>query len=284
MEEDFLNEPDSVEKKKIREKAISEQQILYNYGKRIEEAYHNSTVAKLIAGVNTLPIPNMAWEGEHLMYDVDDIKYVQVINFLRENYWSGVNFKDNLLLNTPYIGGKMTQYISLFNIKDNKNILLAINEVLQKASVNPDIYHVVEESLLNLYLKKKSGFFNEELGTYILKNEKNQPFTPDWRKDVIDSNISFIEKNKLGSIAADLRLEDQNGKKISLLDNKSQYTILYFFNPDCSHCMQVSPIVKEWLSNGAPKNVVLQAVYVDNDEKLWRKYISENKFPKNWIN
>lgn len=284
LEEDFLNTVDSIERKKIRNKAILEQQVLYDYGKRIGDAYKGSTAEKIISCVNMLPIPDMAWDGEHLMYPIEDKKYQNAVNFVREHYWDGVNFKDNILLNTPYLSGKMTQYISLFNVKDHKNVVLAINDVLQKASVNSEMYHVVEEALLNLYLMKNSGFFSEELGIQILKNEQNQSFTPDWRREVISSRISFIEKNKLGTTASDLPLIDQNGKKRSLLNNKSKYTILYFFDPDCSRCMQVSPIVKDWLSNAAHKNISFQAIYIDNNEKEWRKYIKENTFPQNWLN
>ncbi|WPO78477.1 thioredoxin-like domain-containing protein [Flavobacterium sp. KACC 22761] len=284
LEEDFLNENDSIERKKIRNKAISEQQLLYDYGKRIASAFEGTIVEKLIDCTNTLPIPDMAWSGEHLLYDIDDVKYQKSVDFIKLHYWEGVDFKSNVLTNTPYLGGKTTNYISSFNLKDKKNILLAIEDLLQKASVNPDMYRVIEEALLNLYLIKSSPFFNEEIGVYILKNEQKTSFTPDWRKELINAKISFIEKNKQGSIAAELPLQDPKGIKKSILKSKAKYTILYFFNPECSHCMEVTPILKEWLEKKAPKELQLFAIYIENDEKVWHEFVSKNTFQNNWLN
>lgn len=187
-----------------------------------------------------------------------------------------------MLINTPYLIGKTNYYVNLFNQKDTLNIIKTTNDLLERAVVKSKVYHIIEEALLNLYLQKSSGFFNEEMGIYILKNEQEQIFTPDWRKDDIGSRVSFILKNKVDTVAAQLELEDQNGKKISLLNSKSKYTILYFFDPDCSRCVGVSPIVKDWLINAAPKNISFLAVYVDNNSAEWHKYLKENKFPNNW--
>ncbi|KAF2340157.1 thioredoxin-like domain-containing protein [Flavobacterium tistrianum] len=284
LEEDFLNETDSIERKKIRNKAISEQQILYDYGRHIANAYKGSVLERLITFNNTLPIPEMAWNAEHLMYKVDEIEYQNAIKFIRQHYWEGVDFKDSMLLNTPYLPGKTGQYMSLFHINDVTNTKEAIKDLLTKAAVNEDIYRVVEEALLNMYLIKQSDFFNEEIGIYILQNEQKQGFTPEWRKEIINSRISFIKKNRVGSVATDLQLKDKNGAKHSLLDVKSKYTLLYFFDPDCSRCMKVTPIVKEWLNNTTVKNITVLGIYVNNDKKEWNKYINENDFPTNWIN
>ncbi|MDY0990509.1 thioredoxin-like domain-containing protein [Flavobacterium sp. CFBP9031] len=284
LEEEFLNTFDSIERKKIRNKVIAEQQILYDYGMRIANAYKGSVLARLVACNNTLPIPDMAWSAEHLIYKIEEKEYQNAIKFIRQHYWEGVDFNDNMLLNTPYLYGKTGQYMSLFHIKDTTNSKEAINDLLTKASVNPDAYHVIQEALLNMYLIKQSDFFNEEIGIYILQNERNQAFTPDWRKDIINSRISYIKKNSIGSLAADLPLKDQKGIKQSLRNIKSKYTVLYFFDPDCSRCMQVTPVVKEWLSNTAPKDITILGIYVNNDKAEWNKYINENSFPKNWIN
>lgn len=284
LEEDFLNESDTIERKKIRNKALAEQEFLFSYGKRLETSYPNTLLAKLISCINTAPIPNMAWSSEHMMYKIEEPEYQNAVSFAMQHYWDGVDFADNILINTPYLSGKTKQYISLFNVKDFKNLTQAITDLLQKAAVNPEVYRVVEEALFNMYLVKNSGYFNDEIGILILKNEQKQSFTPDWRKDVISSQISFIEKNKIGSVAVNIPLKDQNGLKKSILTKKTKYTILYFFNPDCSHCMKVTPIVKEWFRKRAENDISVLAIYVDNDEKEWRKYLNENSFPQNWIN
>lgn len=284
LETDFYKETDSIERKKIRDKAVTEQQMLYDYGKRISDAYSGSVVERLISCVNTMPIPGMAWSKEYLSYGIEDQKYQNAVSFLKQHYWEGVSFTDSMLLNTPYLVGKTNYYMSLYNPKDNINITKAIDNLLERAAVKPEIYHVIEEVLLNLYLLKNSNVFDEEMGIYILRNEQNQIFTPEWRKDIISARISYILKNKLGTIAADLTLENQTGKKVSPLQMKSKYTVLYFFNPDCSRCMQISPIVKDWLTNNAPKDISFLAIYVDNNETEWRKYIKENNFPQNWQN
>ena len=45
----------------------------------------------------------------------------------------------------------------------------------------------------------------------------------------------------MGMDANNLIMQDQNLKPRNMFDIKNKYTILYIFDPDCSHCRQETP-------------------------------------------
>lgn len=281
-EADYHNAKDSLQKEKIRNQSLATLQSLYEYGKRIAQVCKGTLAAKLIECNNTPPLPGIAWNSEYASCTSADEKYTIAIKSVIEHYWEGVDFADTTLLHTPYLSGKARQFTQMFHPTDSGNIRKSIKTLLQQISVNEQVYHVVQSALLEVYAKPNTPAYNEAVAIDILKDEYKCPFTPTWRKEIITSNLSLLEKNKNGSKAADLELQDVQGNKHTLYATKAKYTLLYFFDPECSRCSATTPHVQEWLNTQQHKNIEVCAVYMGSDEKQLRQYVQDHSFPANW--
>jgi thiol-disulfide isomerase/thioredoxin len=80
-----------------------------------------------------------------------------------------------------------------------------------------------------------------------------------------------------------MRLLKPDFHPISFNDIKSEYTILYFWDPSCGHCQKVTPKLRDFYNTNKTKlDVEVLGVYIETDTTEWFKYIKEKEL--NWIN
>ncbi len=81
---------------------------------------------------------------------------------------------------------------------------------------------------------------------------------------------------------------------VKLYETKSKYTILWFFEPDCSHCKKETPLFyQEYVTNLKKYDVTVYCMYMHRDIDDWNKFCSSidhwfdfietNKFYE-WVN
>jgi hypothetical protein len=89
--------------------------------------------------------------------------------------------------------------------------------------------------------------------------------------------------NLIGQPAANLEMVDTLDRPTSLYNVKSEFTVICFWDPTCSHCKEVVPKVDsifkaKWKNEG----VTVYGVMVDGGKDLWKKFINDNKL-SGWI-
>jgi peroxiredoxin len=109
-----------------------------------------------------------------------------------------------------------------------------------------------------------------------------QSYIPDWKKTTIKEQIKIILKNKIGTKAADILLKDPTNQSHLLSTSKAEFTLLYFYDPDCHSCAKATPMVKQWVE--MQKNIMVWGIYIEQDKENWQKYLETNQSPINWIN
>ncbi len=72
------------------------------------------------------------------------------------------------------------------------------------------------------------------------------------------------------------------GHYVSLYDIHAEFTILYFWEPDCGHCTVATPLLKEYYDGNRDKGIEVFAVCTQSDREKWERYIVENGLT--WIN
>lgn len=91
--------------------------------------------------------------------------------------------------------------------------------------------------------------------------------------------------NRTGTAAADFRFCDSNGRIHSLYDIKSSLTLLFFSNPGCGACLEITdmlknePKISEMTSTG---ELSVVNIYIDEDIEAWKDYMSV--YPEDWYN
>ena len=91
--------------------------------------------------------------------------------------------------------------------------------------------------------------------------------------------------NRTGTIAADFRFADRNGRIHSLHGIKAPMTLLFFSNPGCDACMEIIKVLSghEGIASMiADGSLAVLNIYIDEDIQAWRDYMPI--YPEQWHN
>lgn len=89
----------------------------------------------------------------------------------------------------------------------------------------------------------------------------------------------------MGEPAADFTYTLADGKTGTLYGVKAPYVLLFFYNPDCHACKEITGQIAGWPlldKMQADKTLKILAVYPDEDQEAWKKHIPD--VPASWIN
>lgn len=190
----------------------------------------------------------------------------QRAGYLSEHYWDNYNFADTLLLKSKEVTEQgFVNFIDILNrfSLDNASKDIAQKDIAQKGITQKDISRkgvtrkgiacftrkafsnaAAKERFENLiehyFEDQQSPVRNDRVYLMFLEEMKNSPCFDETEKERIAFKIKTTNKNLPGDIAINFKFKDENGKEHQLSDYKNQKVILYFYDPDCENCHEVS--------------------------------------------
>ena len=205
----------------------------------------------------------------------------QRAGYLSEHYWDNYNFADTLLLKSK----EMTEqgFVNFIDILNRFNLDYASKGVAHKDIAQKDITRkditrkditrkgiaqkdITQkgiacftrkafsnaaakerfENLIEHYFEDQlSPVRNDRVYLIFLEEMKNSPCFDETEKERIAFKIKTTNKNLPGDIAINFKFKDESGKEHQLSDYKDQKVILYFYDPDCESCHEVSAWLKQ---------------------------------------
>jgi len=107
---------------------------------------------------------------------------------------------------------------------------------------------------------------------------------PEDQERRVKRQMDRIRKLAPGAQIPELTAFDINGKQHSTNDIKTKYTVLWFWDPDCDHCQEETPILHDIYQKQADElNFEVFAVEVNDDYDRWKAF-SEKYGLGDWIN
>lgn len=205
-----------------------------------------------------------------------------------DGYWDSFDFSDTSLVHNPrIIEPKFYYYIQRFSKSDSLCIKQSIQETLRRAENEGTAS--TYNSFLGLFKKylynADSPFRNDEYyihtASYIISDKSSAETDKERAKYKLD----LLLKNRIGHRASDFMFTRQSGKTASLYETKSDYTILFFYNPDCQACAEAIHSLKnsQYIHMAQSEGwLTILSVYPDADLAIWRKHMAD--IPGEWIN
>ena len=96
--------------------------------------------------------------------------------------------------------------------------------------------------------------------------------------------IDNLRKVIPGAQIPELISHDIDGKAHSTLDIKTHYTVLWFWDPDCDHCQEMTPILhKMYQENAKNYDFEVFAVEVNDDYERWKAFSDKHQL-WDWTN
>ena len=82
---------------------------------------------------------------------------------------------------------------------------------------------------------------------------------------------------KVGSLAPDFEIEDENGVSIKLSDYRGQYVVVDFWAAWCGICRNENPKMENLYNNYKNKNVEVIGVCLDENTENWRNVVAQDQ-------
>jgi thiol-disulfide isomerase/thioredoxin len=202
-------------------------------------------------------------------------------HYYKKHYWDGVNFYDDRLARTPFLDNRIDKYFDQLVYPASDSVIKEIDWMLGFASISEEMQKFLLLKFVNRYLNQKY-MWDDAVFVHLFEKYFSQKtyswLTPAGQKIITDRAYSLMA-NLTGSVAADIELPDSSGNRISLFDVKSDFTVVCFWDPTCSHCKEVVPKLDsfyraKWKAEG----VTLFAVARETDGKRsdWTNFLNEH--------
>lgn len=208
-------------------------------------------------------------------------------NYLVNHYWDNFDFADTAFIHLPEITEQaFANYIEILTHADKATSYFSMNDMLLKSEKASNLMYGYFLDMYKKYLyDPNSPLRNEEYYIPVLNHviKSDNTGETDWER--AEFTLSLMLKNRVGQSASNITYTLESGKTKRLYDTHAQYTLLYFYNPDCSACEQLTNYLKESdLIEKLVNNKILSIlmVYPDKDLDIWRKHLSN--IPETWIN
>lgn len=210
---------------------------------------------------------------DNLINDGERLEYLVI------HYWDNYDFED------PYIfleGDIMLNYFSFLRIVPYSISNESIIQTLESASKSNQIFSLFIDTYRVYLLNPESFFCDYErylaVAEFVIANEQIQQS----KKNDFLLEKKIINTNRIGNKATDFIVVDRNDNPIELYSIETDYTLVFFHNPNCGFCVEN----KNALSESFTVNRMIEAgkltvfaVCPYDEFELW----SSSSYPRNWL-
>lgn len=206
--------------------------------------------------------------------------------YLAKHFWDKFDFKDTTNLHVPEVTEQaLSDFIGIVGYTSSEVTSSSIKSLMKKAEADSTVFRYFSDQLEKYLYDPNSPLRNEEMYIPVLEYLVEASSLSDVDKIRPAHLLELALRNRKGTPAADFTYTLANGQTGKLYGLKADYLLLFFYNPDCHACQEItqqlssSQVIKE-LEKRKKLNVL--AVYTDEDLQAWKNHLSA--MPSDWIN
>jgi thiol-disulfide isomerase/thioredoxin len=205
--------------------------------------------------------------------------------YYKAHYWDGTDFTDDRLLRTPVFYSKLVKYYDKVIIQIPDSIINETDRLINLSRPNHEMFkYMVWFTTYHYENSEIMGFdkiFVHIVETYYVTGQA------DWiNKTVLENIIKKGMKMKpllIGEKAPNMIMMDTNNQLVSMYNIEANYLVVLFWDPDCGHCEQEIPKIRELYERDKDKyGIKIFAVCSDSSMVKFKKAI--RKKDMDWIN
>lgn len=162
--------------------------------------------------------------------------------------------------------------------------LFALSEACEKRDTSSNVFEKIT-LLTEKYLHDpNSPLRNEEFYLPYVSGLAESDMVPAEKKPAYSFDAKMCALNRIGTQVADFSFTEFSGKKRTLYSIKADYLLLFFSNPGCPSCKDITEVIESdenilgMMSSGRLKVVNM---YIDQELDKWREYAAG--YPTEWI-
>ncbi len=255
-------EDDTVATKQIREELqIIETEVL-DRKKEIIQKYPDSFYANLLKCTIIPELPNPERMETDSTYKYD---------YYKAHFLDNIDFTDHRLIRTPVLKSQLDTYLDKYNYPMPDSLRPSIDMILEKASVNDDMFKFAAIHMVNKYANSKI-MGQDELYVYLV-DEVYGGGKAVWADSAqlkkMSDRSKAIKPTLIGKIAPNIIVKDEEGTTHNLHKIEAKRTILYFWDAKCGHCKKFTPKLVELFRKYEQKDVAMFSMCTSTEKDKW---------------
>jgi thiol-disulfide isomerase/thioredoxin len=209
--------------------------------------------------------------------------------FYRDHFWDNVDLNDDALVNNPVFHNKLEFYFGKnMCIQHWDSVLYYAFNFCDRLSPNSKMFEYSVGWIASTYGKSEimgmDKVYLYMLDRYYCSKNTAGKSPAFWVAEDKFEDMCDNLKNKLnlviGAQPPNLILKDTTDTKwFDFYSLKSDYTIVYFWDPECGHCKKTTPkLATLYEKKFKPRNVEIYAIgkAIGKDFEGWKKFIRDN--------
>lgn len=270
--------------KSLTAKIDSLNKLVLDYQNNLIKANPGKLVSKIVYMSMDIDIPEPPKDEKGNLID-SNFRY----NYFRSHYWDHVDLKDDRLVNSPVFHNKLEFYFSKsMMIQHWDTILNNAFKFCDQLDPKSKTFEYCVSYITSTFGKSKimgmDKVYIMMADRYYCRNNAEGKSPAFWMKpDKLEELCEKIPVQKnlvMGVRPPNLILRDTSDTKwLDFYSLKSEYTILYFWDPECGHCKTITPkLEKLYKEKLKERNVEIFAVgkAVGDEFGKWKKFIRDN--------
>ncbi len=206
--------------------------------------------------------------------------------FILGHYWEGLDWKDTTLIGSDALDKAFEKWMQSILWIPQADAATVTGSIVSCGHGYPDMQTALYRMIAEVLNDPNSEVRNDELFLPVLEAYTTDTIIPEADRMRPAFLLKQLGMNRLGTIASDFTISLLKGGTATL-DKLSvtPFTILYFFNPDCPGCEDISEVLKTdpELQKLEDRDFVrIVAVYPDPDPEPWDAH-KNDVYPYGWI-
>lgn len=249
------------------------QNKIYLQKEKLANQHPDSLISVLIkVGLPIIPPPAPRDTSGNPIDSLFEYKYVKA------HFFDNFNFADERLIRSSLLNNKVLEYLIRLVPQYPDSIINEVDWLLSKAKVNEEVYKFILNTVFSYYSRSKI-ISDENVFVHIAENymiTDKAPWVSEDFKTKLKEDIALRKPNLVGKIAPEFSMQDINNKTINLRDVQNNYVVLYFYNPECDICKQVTPELMNFYRIIKDRGVSIIAINTGEDKDVWKTYVNDN--------
>lgn len=259
----------------------NQEENMKTYLKSVIKTNNGNLLATLVKALLPVDVPEISTIG---FANPDSVRWIRTYIYNKNHFFDNIDFNDERLLRTPILYARLDAFFTNVLIQAPDSINKEIDKLISKCSGNYKIFQFVAVYLFNHF--RESEIMGHDavmvkVADDIYLSGKADWVTKEFKSD-LKKQIDLIRPNLIGKKAENLVMDSYKEIFVSLYDVDKEFTILYFWEPDCGHCKEATPKLKAYYDKPKDYGVEVFAVCTTSDKAKWTRYIEDNKIT--WIN
>jgi thiol-disulfide isomerase/thioredoxin len=244
----------------------------------------NSTNFLSVLVKSMLPLEVPEFNLPDGIHNPDSVKWLLRYNYNKDHFFDNVDLTDERLLRTPIIQARLDAFFKNVVIQSPDSINREIDKLIRKCQGNQKVFQFISIYLFNHF--RESEIMGHDAVMVKIADDIYLSGKADWVtkefRDDLRKQVDLLRNNLIGMTAQNLIMDSYKGTFVSLDDIEKEFTIIYFWEPNCGHCKEATPKLKAYYDKVRNDGVEVFTVCTTKDKQAWTKYIEDNALT--WIN